>query len=220
MKRPLLLDLYCGAGGASMGYYQAGFDVIGVDINPQPHYPFKFRRGNALDAWRLMRGRNIAAVHASPPCQIHSQSTQSQRRNGYVYEELIYRTRDMLADFGIPYVIENVPGAPVRPDYVLCGCNFGLNLRRKRWFETNWNTEQVTIPCDHSGGPVVAVCGHGSPARVREALGYTPNTRHYRAAMGIGWMNRDELSLAIPPAYTKFIGTHLISRIEHGNKAA
>lgn len=202
-----------------MGYYRAGFDVIGVDIKAQPHFPFKFRRGNALDAWRLLRGRDIAAVHASPPCQIYSPATMSQRVNGRTYDELVYQTRDMLEDMGLPYVIENVPGAPVRPDYVLCGCHFGLKLRRKRWFETNWNTEQVTMRCHHTE-PVVAVTGHGSPARVREQLGFTPNTSHYRAAMGINWMNRDELSLAIPPAYTKYIGTHLISRIKNDIQAA
>jgi DNA (cytosine-5)-methyltransferase 1 len=209
MTRPRLLDLFCGAGGAAMGYHRAGFDVVGVDINPQPHYPFEFHQGDAM-TWPL---DGFDAIHASPPCQAYSQASLSQRNAGKQYPDLVDATRQRLLDAGLPYVIENVPGAPIRPDFVLCGCQVGLELRRIRWFEVNW-PHSPFVPSHNHTGPVLSVVGHGTPSWVRKQLGYNPSIADYRAAMGIDWMTRDELSQAIPPAYTQFIGEHLITYIE------
>ena len=132
--KPRLLDLFCGAGGAAMGYHRAGFEVVGVDINPQPHYPFEFIQGDAvevaLDAWRL-----FDAIHASPPCQAYSWS--AKRWAEVERAELVAPTRSLLADIGRPYVIENVVGAPLIDPITLCGEMFGLEVIRHRLFESN-----------------------------------------------------------------------------------
>lgn len=218
MTRPLLLDLFCGAGGAAMGYHRAGFDVVGVDIKPQPHYPFDFLQADALDA--LADGvpllddprRYPDAIHASPPCQDHSRLRYAtQREHGTSY--LLEVTREALAATGLPWVIENVPGAPMRPDYRLCGCQFDLpGLRRERWFETSWHGFGLQHPCVHYG-ETVTVTGHGMQGREYNAgVRHTQDDR--KRAMGIDWMNRDELSQAIPPAYTEYIGAQLLQAIE------
>lgn len=222
MTRPLLLDLFCGAGGAAMGYHRAGFDVIGVDINPQPHYPFAFEQGDALDYLReeiRLPARKVDAVHASPPCQAYTQAALSQRNSGKVYPDLLAPTRDLLAVLGRPWVIENVPGAPMRADILICGCRVGLELRRKRLFETSWQERNVRPACVHTG-TVVSVVGHGTPSWVRAKLGFNPTIAHYRAAMGIDWMNRGELSQAIPPAYTELVGALLLAHLERQRCAA
>lgn len=227
MKRPRLLDLYCGAGGAAVGYHRAGFDVVGVDIRPQPRYPFEFHQADALmlmddllDGWPtsgFAAGYTLgefAAIHASPPCQRYSRSTAALRNAGKEYPDLIGPTRERLQRSGLPWVMENVPDAPLRADFELCGCMFDLpGLRRERWFETNWSGVQMRPPCHHPD-PIVTVIGHGpnqhSPYR------YVPGaewTRLKHAAMGIGWMNREELGEAIPPAYTRFIGEQLLAAI-------
>jgi len=208
VSRPRLLDLFCGAGGAAMGYHRAGFDVVGVDIVDQPHYPFWFWQGDALE----FPFDDFDAVHASPPCQAYSQAALSQRNNGKEYPDLLAVTRKSLEASGVPWVIENVPGAPMRADFKLCGCRFGLALRRMRWFETSWHAFDFGPPCSHDG-PVVSVVGHGTPSWVRQKLGYNPTIHDYRAAMGIDWMNRNELSQAIPPAYCQFIGEQLLAAI-------
>jgi DNA (cytosine-5)-methyltransferase 1 len=203
-----LLDLFCGAGGAAMGYSRAGFDeIVGVDNRPM-HYPFTFILGDALE-YCAAHGAEFDAIHASPPCQAYTQSALGFRRSGKVYPDLLGATRAALEKTGRPWVIENVPGAPMRADLRLCGCQFGLKLRRERWFETSWNAFVLMPPCEHLG-PVVSVVGHGTPTWARERLGFNPTIKHYRAAMGIDWMNRGELSQAIPPAYTKFIGRRLL----------
>jgi DNA (cytosine-5)-methyltransferase 1 len=197
-----------------MGYSRAGFDVVGVDIKRQPHYPFHFVQAEALD---FLRAEDMAfwgdagfdAIHASPPCQAYTQSALSQRNAGKVYPDLLGPTRDLLKQTGLPWVIENVPGAPMRADLKLCGCQVGLELRRERWFETNWLVNPF-LPPHHHPHPVPSVVGHGTPSWVRKQLGYNPTIADYRAAMGIDWMNRDELSQAIPPAYTEFIGAQLL----------
>jgi DNA (cytosine-5)-methyltransferase 1 len=204
-----LLDLFCGAGGASVGYHRAGFtEIVGVDIKPQPRYPFTFVYGDALE-YVAAHGHEFDAIHASPPCQAYSVAAQSQRNIGKEYPDLVGETRARLEATGIPWVIENVPGAPMRSDFVLCGCRVGLALRRVRLFETSWGGFDLIAPCSHTG-PVVSVVGLGTPSWVRQQLGYNPTISHYRAAMGIQWMNRNELSQAIPPAYTHYIGTRLI----------
>jgi DNA (cytosine-5)-methyltransferase 1 len=206
--KPRLLDLFCGAGGAAVGYHRAEFDVTGVDIRPQPNYPFEFIQADAL-TYPL---DGFDAIHASPPCQAYSVAAQSRRNAGKVYPDLVAATRAALNATGRPWVIENVKGAPIRPDYKLCGCQFGLKLRRERWFEVSWPQAHLIPPCYHPE-PVVSVVGHGTPTWVREKLGYNPTIADYRAAMGIDWMNRDELSQAIPPAYTQFIGEQLLASL-------
>jgi DNA (cytosine-5)-methyltransferase 1 len=130
---PLLLDLFCGAGGAGMGYANAGFRVIGVDHKPQPNYPFEFHRIDALHALELDLSR-VDAIHASPPCQAHSPLNALWGRD---HPDHIPAVRNRLSQLTIPWIIENVPGAPLRPDLILCGSMFGLFVRRHRVFESN-----------------------------------------------------------------------------------
>ena len=203
-----LLDLFCGAGGAAMGYSQAGFtEIVGVDIVPQPNYPFTFIQGDALAPPVDLGGFDL--IHASPPCQAYSVAAQSQRNNGKVYPDLLASTRALLG--GHAWAIENVPGAPMRADYQICGCQVGLDLRRIRWFETSWDGFALRSP-HHHPYPVPSVVGHGTPTWVRQQLGYNPTIADYRASMGVDWMTRDELSEAIPPAYTKYIGEQFLAQ--------
>ena len=205
MTRPILLDLFCGAGGAAVGYDRAGFEVVGVDIEPQPHYPFEFHQGDATE-WPL---EGFAAIHGSPPCQDHMMTPHKPHGTGWMLDH----TRQRLLAQTTPWVLENVPGAKMRADFVICGCQVGLPLRRRRHFETSWHHFSLEPPCSHDG-PVVSVVGHGTPTWVREKLGYNPTIKDYRTAMGIDWMNRDELSQAIPPAYTEIVGRHLIAQLQ------
>jgi hypothetical protein len=212
MNTPRLLDAYCGAGGATRGYQRAGFHVTGIDIAPQPRYCGDlFIQGDAIQ-FIAERGHEYGAIHASPPCQAYSMAAQSQRNAGKNYPDLLARTRTELHNTGQPWVIENVPGAPMRADFRLCGCLFNLELRRERWFETSWHAYDLRHPCHHPH-PVPSVVGRGTPTWVKEKLGYNPTIHDYRAAMGIDWMNRDELSQAIPPAYTEYIGRFLMDAI-------
>jgi DNA (cytosine-5)-methyltransferase 1 len=201
VSAPRLLDLFCGAAGAAMGYHRAGFEVVGVDIAPQPRCPFEFVQADATD-YPL---DGFDAIHASPPCQDHMQTPHRKHGTGW----MLPHTRSRLLDQDAPWVIENVPGAPMRADIQLCGCFVGLELRRVRWFETSWCAFFMTPP-HHHPHPVPSVVGHGTPSWVREKLGYNPTIADYRASMGIDWMNRDELSQAIPPAYTELIGAQLM----------
>lgn len=205
--RPILLDLFCGAGGASAGYHRAGFDIIGVDIKPQPRYPFEFVHGDVFDfEWTAF---GAAAIHASPPCQDHSRS-HKPRQHGTGW--MLAVTRNMLEQDRLPWVIENVPGAPMRADLKLCGCMFGLpNLKRERWFETSWHAFDLRQPCEHSE-PVISVTGNGAG---------TSHGRHghigfadWRRAMGIDWMTGLELAQAIPPAYTEYLGALLLDALK------
>jgi DNA (cytosine-5)-methyltransferase 1 len=232
--RPLLLDLFCGAGGAAVGYHRAGFDVIGVDIAPQPNYPFTFYQADALEflvAYIKNRatchqerirslfavtavnndGQPFSAIHASPPCQDHSPLRAVAGEHGTAW--LLGATRESLVATGLPWVIENVPGAPMRTDYKLCGCMFGLSpLRRERWFETSWRGFDLRSPCSHTGIGM-SVTGHGMQGHeYRNGARYTQEDR--KRGMGIDWMNRDELAQAIPPAYTQYIGEQLIQALE------
>ena len=206
-----LLDLFCGAGGASMGYHRAGFEVVGVDINPQLHYPFEFHQADALE----FDLSGFDAIHASPPCQF---ATAYRRRTAHVAESpnLIPAARTSLRAAGVPYVIENVEGAvselhdPTR----LCGSSFGLDVRRHRLFETNFPL--IPLACDHSWQTP-----RFPPATNRTNLRSTVEVGVWRIpldvqqrAMGIDWMGRPELSQAIPPAYTEWIGSQLRERVE------
>ncbi len=211
--KPRLLDLFCGAGGAAVGYARAGFEVVGVDLVAQPHYPFEFIQepyeAALFDLMNNWPEGTFDAIHASPPCQAYSVAAQSQRNLGKEYPDLLAQTRVLLERTGLPWVIENVPGAPMRADYKLCGCQFGLELRRVRLFETSWHGFAMLPPHYH---PHVVPCvtGHGTPSWIHKQLGYNPTIKQYHEAMGIDWMNRDELSQAIPPAYTEFIGKQLL----------
>ena len=193
-----LLDLYCGAGGAAMGYYRAGFtEIVGVDIKPQPHYPFAFVLGDALE-YVAEHGREFDAIHASPPCQQYS-AMQHIVKTKDRHPNLIPPTREALLRVGRPYVIENVVGAPLRIDSFLCGTMFGLRIIRHRIFESNTLEFALTLTCHHED---VYDPWHRDGIGQREKL---------TQAMGIDWfMTRPEVREAIPPAYTEFIGRQLI----------
>jgi DNA (cytosine-5)-methyltransferase 1 len=214
--KPRLLDLFCKAGGAAMGYHRAGFEVVGVDIEPQPNYPFTFIPGDALEALRSFDCfEGIEAIHASPPCQSYS-TTASLHDN--TYPLLIEPTRDLLVASGLPYVIENVVGAPLTNSVRLCGSSFGLGVRRHRLFEVVPMPIGIP-PCAHHLQPEpIDVTGTGGPStKPREGGGgihrKPRNLAHAREVMGIDWMSREELSEAIPPAFTEYIGRHLLAHL-------
>lgn len=190
--KPRLLDLFCGAGGAAMGYYRAGFEVVGVDIKPQPHYPFEFHQGDALE-YCSEHGREFDVIHASPPCQHYSRAT-AWRGNRDNHPDLIGVTLSLLKEIDKLWIIENVPDAPIEPHFLLCGSMFGLNIRRHRYFMTSYNAFTLLPPCNH----------------VNLMSFEHKFERAYGDAMGCDWMNRDEHRQAIPPAYTEFIGKQLM----------
>jgi DNA (cytosine-5)-methyltransferase 1 len=206
--KPRLLDLFCGAGGAAKGYQQAGFYVVGVDIRPQPNYcGDEFIQADAMTCPLA----DFNAIHASPPCQDHVRAPGPAAKHGTGW--MLAATRERLKANGTPWVIENVPGAPMRPDYQLCGCMFGMKrLKRERWFETSWRGFQLRQPCNHPE-PVISVTGTGTPSGTWRVYG-SLRTADFRAVLGIDWMNRAELSQAIPPAYTRFIGEQLLAHLE------
>ena len=194
-----------------MGYHRAGFDVVGVDIKPQPHYPFEFHRGDALE-YLAAHGHEFDAVHASPPCQDFIPTIPKLHGTAHFLPDV----RNLLSSIDRPWVIENVPFAPLRADYRLCGCMFQLpRLRRQRWFETSWHGFALLPPCHHPEHPI-SVTGHGVPSGnyYRDKLRGPEYGVLARKAMGIDWMTRDELSQAIPPAYTEFIGKQLIALLK------
>ena len=211
---PRLLDLFCGAGGAAMGYHRAGFEVVGVDINPQPHYPFEFHQADAL-TYPL---EGFDAIHASPPCQSYSQMKHGygrKRVNVIVHPDLLGPIRDRLAVSGAPYIIENVPGAPIRAGMLLCGTMFGLAIRKHRYFEFGGWAWPPMAP---------AACGdHSLCYDPWSGLGRT--TQKLRDAQGTPWIPMHsgsarakgitgDLNNAIPPAYTEWIGRQLLAAIE------
>lgn len=218
-RRPRLLDLFCGAGGAAVGYHRAGFDVVGVDLKPQPDYPFEFHQGDALDAlddllWRAAWDE-YAVVHASPPCQGYSVTASLHDAE---YPRLIVPVRTRLWALGIPYVIENVVGAPLRNHVRLCGSSFGLGVRRHRLFEVDPMPLGVPMCAHHLQPEPIDVTGTGGPAArppgQRGGIHRKPrNLAHAREAMGIDWMTRPELAEAIPPAYTEWVGARLLEQI-------
>jgi DNA (cytosine-5)-methyltransferase 1 len=195
------LDLFCGAGGASMGLYLAGFEVTGVDHREQPAYPFEFRAGDALSQKDL---GFYDLVWASPPCQAF---TAYRRRRGHVAPapNLIEETRKLLRDSGVPYVIENVAGAPLKNPVMLCGSMFGLDVRRHRFFECSFPV--LTPECDHqSQAPRFPPATNRTNLRRTVEVGvWRIPLETQRRAMEIDWMNLKELSQAIPPAYSLWI---------------
>lgn len=208
MSRPLCLDMFCGGGGAGMGYYRAGYDVVGCDLNDQPDYPFPFVRADALaPPFDLSR---FDLIHASPPCQAYSRAGHLTKAQGGTQSDvdLVGATRAMLKASGVPYVIENVPGAPVDGVVRLCGSSFGLKVRRHRLFECSFFL--MSPPCEHDvqGRPV------GVYHRMADEIprgGRTARTLDEGAeAMGIDWLPWDTLKEAIPPAYTEYIGRQFL----------
>ena len=229
--KPRVLDLFCGAGGAAVGYARAGFEVVGVDIKPQPSYPFEFHQADAFAWMDSVTLAKFDAVHASPPCQAYTHARHLANRGRKDHPRLIEPTRYALLYSGLPYVIENVVGAPLWDPVELCGTSFGLTVRRHRVFESN--AFLMSMPC---------ACGTHRPARFpstpRVEIGYrdidgprplsryvnplASGTTHemFAAAMGIDWIPAQgkrpspELHEAIPPAYTTFIGTQLLAALE------
>ena len=217
-----LLDLYCAAGGAAMGYHRAGFDVVGVDIKPQPRYPFRFILADALRPPLRLEGFDL--IHASPPCQRYSRISNVHGVNAD-HPDLVAPTRLMLKASGVPWIMENVPGSPLDVGTVLCGSAFDLGalchdgvrrqLRRHRWFESSLFF--FDRPCRHEGEPI-GVYGHGG-GQFKTVWnggvnrGYMGSFSERKEAMGIDWMNRDELADAIPPAYTEFLGRQAVAQL-------
>jgi DNA (cytosine-5)-methyltransferase 1 len=200
------LDLFCSAGGASVGLYRAGFEVTGVDINPQPRYPFRFIQGDALA--QDLGGYDL--VWASPPCQAHT--SMKAMHNAKRHADLIPATREKLKAWGGLYIIENVAGAPLESPTRLCGTMFGLGcfgaeLRRHRLFESNFHV--ATRPCNHQQSVIGIYGGHVRNRRRdtngnRGVDGFTMEDA--QTAMGIKWMTLAELCQAIPPAYSEYLG--------------
>ncbi len=218
---PRLLDLYCCAGGASTGYARAGFDVTGVDINPQPRYPHVFIRANALD---ILADRafldEFDVIAASPPCQAYSPlNALPSTKASHEHPDLVGPTRDALTAWGGPFVIENVKAAPLNKatSIVLCGCMFGLRTYRERRFEPGGGLV-LTAPIHTRRESHIARTAT-SRRRERWAAGWhvsiTGDVGTYVGpeAMGIDWMSGNELSEAIPPAYTRHIGMQLLTHL-------
>jgi DNA (cytosine-5)-methyltransferase 1 len=215
-SRPRLLDLFCGAGGAGMGYHRSGFEVVGVDVKPQPNYPFEFIQANVLDFGLVAGGwhTEFDAIHASPPCQSFTAYRRKGHGVGDGYPDLIDPIRRLLRATGLPYVIENVGGAPLDQPVRLCGSSFGLDVRRHRFFESN--VPLNAPPCDHGWQTP-----RFTPASNRTNLRRTVEVGVWRIpldvqqwAMGIDWMTLPELSEAIPPAYSEWIGTQLLQALD------
>lgn len=227
--KPLLLDFYCKAGGTTKGYQQAGFYVVGVDIEPQPNYcGDEFMQADAIAVLEQLAewGKfcpelgvsggggsyvlgEISGIHASPPCQLRS---RTHRINSREHPELIEPTRELLQQTGLPYVIENVKGAPLRDPEILEGQMFGLNTHRPRLFETNWGYKAPFLR-----PPPPPQAKMGRPPKAGEAIqvvGHFSDVPMGRRALDIDWMNRSELAQAIPPAYTRHVGEQLMSRLQ------
>ena len=206
-----LLDLYCKAGGASKGYADAGFDVTGVDIKKQKRYPYTFIQADCLELMQdLDFLRSFDAIAASPPCQTHSRTKHLRDAQGKSTDkvDLIPQTREKLVESGVPYVIENVPGAPLINPVQMCGSSFGLKVRRHRLFESN--LQLIGSTCDHKNqGKPVGI--YGSMRDEIPKGGHTAKSiEEAREAMGIDWMLWGDLVEAIPPRYTYEIGKQLI----------
>jgi DNA (cytosine-5)-methyltransferase 1 len=217
-----ILDLFCKAGGCSVGYHLTGFNVEGVDIEYQPNYPFKFHQMDAMEFLQTEDLSRFDVIHASPPCQGYSkiQSLGAARNGSYKeHPDLVGPVRELLIKTGKPYVIENVAGSPLRDYIMLCGSMFDLKVYRHRWFESNLMLfapphlpHQDSTPSAGNGlSPkgFISVCGTGGVKGMKagEILEY------WSMAMGIDWMNRKELAQAIPPVFTEWIGTQLINQL-------
>ncbi len=203
-----LLDLFSGAGGAAMGYHQAGFDeIVGIDIEPQKNYPFEFIQGDALNPPVDLGDFDL--IHASPPCQAFTVYNNNRNHVRNDHPDLIGQTQELLA--GRSHVIENVPGAPLNAHIVLCGTAFGIEVRRHRLFESSFG--MMAPPCYHGRFTERKYPGSSNRPNGRTVA----NIGEWRvpfdqqcAAMGIDWMTFEELSQAVPPVYTEFIGQQFL----------
>jgi DNA (cytosine-5)-methyltransferase 1 len=230
MTKPRLLDLFCGAGGAAMGYHRAGFEVVGVDIEPQPFYPFEFHRADVMDLrWddptSFFYGwpNDFDAIHASPPCQKYSTMGNRSRAEGNrrlpPAPDLLVPVMDLLAELDLPYVVENVAGAKaMMPNaFILSGGMFGLGVHRPRYFVSNM---LILTPAKHKPPPHgIGVYGRAHDGR---RLSNRKSNATYRAprsleeaqeAMGMDWADWHGTKEAIPPAYTEFIGRQLLKHL-------
>lgn len=220
MNKPRLLDLFSCAGGAAMGYHNAGFEVVGIDINPQPRYPFEFHQADALD-YVAEHWRDYDAIHASPPCQGYLNLGKVNLAQGrdYDHPDLIAATRRLLVATGLPYVIENVQDArrELRGPVRVCGTGLNLPLRRHRLFESN--LPLTGVPCRHDRYTEPKYWTGWRPkgehrlSTVVQVYGNAGGRHEWPAAMGIDWMTPQEMCEAIPPAYTEHIGTQLLAHL-------
>jgi DNA (cytosine-5)-methyltransferase 1 len=200
MKKPLLLDLCCKQGGASKGYVEAGFEVIGVDIEPQPRYPFQFVQADAFDFLANEDLSDIDAIHVSPHCQGYSAIARFKDMS--MYSQDVDKFREALKRTGKPYIIENVMGAPIQNGIILCGTMFDKELLwRHRHFESN---VYLYEPCPHKH--------KGSPITIAGNM-FTKEQGVY--LMEIDWMDKKGLANAVPPFYTKFVGNQIIEFLGH-----
>jgi DNA (cytosine-5)-methyltransferase 1 len=217
--KPKLLDLFCCAGGAAMGYHRAGFEVVGVDLDPQPNYPFEFIQADALTLSREFL-ESFDAIHASPPCQSYSDLA---KRNGNAdkWPRLVEPVREILQSLNVPYIIENVEGAPLQDPITLCGTMFdGLRVLRHRLFESNIH---LTTPA-HGKHPLVFTHDKRkahfgkldqNTSFVQVTGGGNCSVANAKDAMGIDWMTKNELNEAIPPAYTEYLGQQLLLAVKN-----
>lgn len=228
--KPRLLDLFCGAGGCSVGYANAGFEVVGVDINPQPNYPFEFVQAHAFEVLHYIvtgvgsfkAGMAIGAIeerfdaiHASPPCQDYSRAL---RHLAAPQPRLIDPVKDLLVKTGLPWVIENVEGAPIprHPDLFgnygveLCGTSFGLSVYRHRLFESSFHIPAK--PCNHSA-PAMNPHNQAGRDRIYEEFGRQDPEVIWRKEMGVEWMSKQEGREAVPPVFTEHIGHYLLNHL-------
>lgn len=227
MSKPRLLDLFCGEGGASMGFHRAGFDVVGVDIEPQPRYPFEFHQADAIEFCNRY-GKDFDVIAGGPPCKAMTgmQHLGTARNGSYpTHVNLIPETREAMKSTGKPYIIENVAGARkhlINP-IVLCGKQFGLKVYRHRYFETSFFClmpphlpHRDSTP---SAGNGISPNGFISVAGTGGVKGMTSDEiiDYWSMAMGIDWMSRYGLSQAVPPAYTKWIGEQILEAIRKLN---
>ena len=205
-----IADLFCGGGGAGMGLRRAGFEVVGFDINRQSNYPFEFHQQDAL----TVDLNGFDAIWASPPCQSYTRKSEHWGRgrvNKFEHPDLLSPTRDLLEASGLPYIIENVPGAPMQAQVMLCGSMFGLKIRKHRLFEGNWSMPFPPATCLHDG-------------LYNPWQGKGRSADKLRAAIGIDWLPisggasraagyTGDLFNAIPPAYSEYLGLRLIEQM-------
>lgn len=212
--KPRVLDLFCCQGGGAKGYGDAGFDVTGVDKDPQPRYPYRFHQGDAVEFVRSYADwirETFAFVHASPPCQFDSDCQRIMDRD---HPDLIGPTRDVLEMTGLPYVIENVEGAvpKLKDPAMLCGSMFGMSRTyRHRFFEISGFTLAPPPHPEHTA-PQVKMGRSPGPGERIQAIGNFSGVGLVKADWGVTWMNRDGLREAVPPAYTEWIGRAFLAQ--------